>query len=144
MYNFILTLHSLTRWIVVVLAILALFRAIRGWLTNADWQGADRKTGLFYTISLDTQFLLGILLYVVFSPITTSAFSNIGAAMQGAVSRFFLVEHTFYMILAIIFGHIGIAVAKKDIAVIDKFKGMSIYYGLSVLAIILGMPWDRL
>ncbi|MEK6220685.1 MAG: hypothetical protein N2D54_00365 [Chloroflexota bacterium] len=144
MYKFLLTFHSVLRWIVVLLAVLALINAIRGWRTNADWRDTDRKTGLFYTISLDTQFLLGILLFVVFSPITTAAFSNIGAAMQNAVSRFFLVEHTFYMILAIIFGHIGSAFTKKDIPVKDKFKGMSIYYGLSVLAIILGMPWDRL
>jgi len=143
MYPIILALHNIVRWIVVVTAILALVRAYRGWLRKGDWKDADRRAAVFFTSAMDTQLLLGLLLYLFFSPITRAALSDIGAAMGDPGARFFALEHFFYMFLAVVFSHLGSAFSKKAAQPADKHRRAAIWYTLAVLAILLGMPWMR-
>lgn len=143
MYPVILALHNIVRWIVVVAAVLALVRAYRGLLMKGDWGSADRRAGLFFTSAMDVQLLLGLLLYVFFSPITRTALSNLGAAMSDPGARFFAIEHLFYMVLAVVFAHLGNTFSKKAAQSADKHRRAAIWYTLAVLAIILGMPWMR-
>lgn len=143
MYPVILALHNIVRWTVVVAAVLALVRAYRGWLMKGDWDSADRRAGLFFTAAMDVQLLLGLLLYVFFSPITRTALSDLGAAMSDPGARFFVIEHLFYMVLAVVFAHLGNTFSKKAAQPADKHRRAAIWYTLAVLAIILGMPWMR-
>ncbi len=143
MYPVILALHNIVRWIVVITAILALVRAYRGWLKKADWNNADRRAGVFFSSAMDTQLLLGLLLYLFFSPITRTALSDFGAAMSNPGARFFALEHFLYMFLAVVFAHLGNTLSKKAAQPADKHRRASIWYTLAVLAILLGMPWMR-
>jgi len=143
MYPVILALHNIVRWIVVVTAILALVRAYRGWLRKGAWTDADRRAGVFFTSAMDTQLLLGLLLYLFFSPITRAALANIGAAMSDPGARFFAFEHLFYMFVAVVFAHLGSAFSKKSEQPTSRHRVAAIWYTLSVLAILLGMPWMR-
>ena len=68
LYALFLTLHNLTRWLVIVFAVLVLVRAFRGWLKGLTWEKSDDRAGILYTSFLDTQFLLGLMLYFLFSP----------------------------------------------------------------------------
>ena len=115
MYPLVLSLHNIVRWVVLILGIIVFIRALIGWIGNRDWTERDRKLGSFFTISIDIQLLLGLALFVFFSPLTRSAFQDFGAAMKVADLRFFTLEHTFYMVLAIVFAHIGNGMTKKDI-----------------------------
>jgi hypothetical protein len=76
MYTFFLAVHNILRWIALILAIIVLVRAYWGWFGGREWTSTDRRVGSFYSISLDVQILLGLLLYFVFSPITRAALSN--------------------------------------------------------------------
>ena len=143
MYPLVLSLHNIVRWIVLILGIFAFIRASIGWLGKRDWAETDRKIGSFFTISIDIQLLLGLALFLFFSPITRAAFQDFGAVMKVEDLRFFTIEHTFFMILAIVFAHIGNAMTKKDIADVSKFKRAALFYGLALLVILLGMPWVR-
>lgn len=143
MYPIILALHNIFRWVVVITAILALVRAYRGWLSKGDWSSADRRAGVFFSIAMDIQLLLGLLLYIFFSPITRAAFSNFGAAMSDPGARFFTLEHFLYMFLAVVFAHLGNSFAKKAAQPVDMHRRAVIWYTLAVLAILLGMPWMR-
>lgn len=143
MYPIILAVHNIFRWVVVIAAVLALVRAYRGWLRKGDWSNADRRAGVFFTVAMDIQLLLGLLLYVFFSPITRAAFSNFGAAMSDPGARFFALEHFLYMFLAVVFAHLGNTFAKKAVQPADKHRRAAIWYTLAVLAILLGMPWMR-
>jgi uncharacterized membrane protein YozB (DUF420 family) len=44
MYQFFLAVHNIMRWVIVVLAIVALVRAYRGWLGKREWSQSDRKS----------------------------------------------------------------------------------------------------
>jgi hypothetical protein len=94
MYSVVLFLHSWVRWLVVIAAVAAVGRAFYGWLGKKGWTQLDDQLGLLFSTSLDVQMLLGLILYIFLSPITTAAFKNFGAAMSNPILRFFLPSST--------------------------------------------------
>ncbi len=140
-YSISLTLHSIVRWFVLIFGILAAAKAIIGWMRGQSWAAADRQLGLLFTISLDIQVLLGLLLYFVLSPRTTQAFANFGEAMANADTRFFLVEHSLLMVIALVLAHIGRAQSKKASPDVNKHKRAAIFFTLALIAIIVAIPW---
>ena len=143
MYTFILAVHNIMRWIVIVLAIVALVRAYWGWFGKREWSLTDRKVGMYFSISMDVQLLLGLILYFALSPITRSLLQNIGAAMAEAGSRFFALEHPFYMVVAVIVVHVGVALSREAIDSVAKHRRAALWFTLAVLLILIGMPWSR-
>ncbi len=143
MYPIILAVHNIVRWIVLILGLLAAGRAIMGWFVKRAWTETDRKTGSFFGMAIDIQFLLGLLLYFFFSPITTAALRNFGAAMSNPAARFFALVHVLYMVVAIILVHMGSAMARRAASDQIKIRTAAIFFSLSVVAILLGMPWMR-
>ena len=143
MYPFVLAVHNIVRWVALILAILAVVRAFIGWLGKRDWTDRDRKIGVFFTSAMDVQLLLGFMLYFLLSPLTTAALRNFGAAMGNDVSRFFALEHALYMILAVVFAHLGSAFSKRADEPVKKHRTAAIWFGLSLIIILLGMPWMR-
>ena len=143
MYAFILAVHNILRWIVLILLVVALVRAFWGWFGKVEWTPMDRKVGMFYSVSLDIQLLLGLILYFVLSPITKLALGDVGAALASTDLRFFAFEHILMMILAVVFAHVGVAAAKRADESILKHRRSAIWFSLSLIVILLGMPWFR-
>src|SRR5512147_3277933 len=113
MYAAFLLIHSMLRWVVLALALVAIARAIGGVSGRRDWLKADQSIGAWFTGSLDLQLLLGLVLYIFLSPFTREAFGDFGAAMRNPPLRFFAVEHLIGMIVAVALAHIGRARTKK-------------------------------
>lgn len=143
MYAITLSLHNFMRWVVLIAAVFAVMRAISGWIGRTAWTPVSATPGRILTISLDIQFLLGMLLYAVLSPVTRGAFANMGAAMGTREIRFFVAEHLVFMVLALIVAHIGKVVAPKAATDALKYRRAFLWYGLSTLLILAGMPWWR-
>lgn len=139
-YTFTLSLHSITRWVVLIIALIAIGRAFYGWLSKKEWQKLDTQLGLAFTISLDIQVTLGLILYIVLSPFTTAAFQNFGAAMSNKELRFWAVEHISIMIIAAVLAHVGNALAKKASGQ-AKFQRAAIFFTLTLLTIAAAIPW---
>jgi hypothetical protein len=142
MYSPLLLLHSWLRWMVLLTGLFAVIRAIGGTNGNRRWTPADAKPGLYFIASVDLQFLIGLALYLFFSPTVQVAFGNIGAAMRNPEYRFFVVEHAVGMFIAIALAHVGRAQSKQatrsDAA---RFKSAAIFYGLSLLIMLASIPW---
>lgn len=143
MYTTVLTLHSIIRWLVVLAGLAAAGRAIYGWLNGKEWAILDKKLGLAFTISMDVQMLLGLLLYAFLSPVMRSAFADFGAVMSDPEMRFFAIEHIFYMILALALVHTGTALARRAAADDARHKKTAILFSLAMAAIFLAIPWQR-
>lgn len=140
-YQILLGIHNVVRWVIVITAVITIastFSALGG---KKGWNTRLSKYGLIYTIALDTQMLIGILLYFVFSPLTKAFFSDIGNSMSNATLAFFGVEHILIMIVAIALAHIGYSAGKKDLSDETKLRRSAIFYTLSLLLILLGIPW---
>lgn len=144
MFNFVLTLHNIVRWLVLLAGAAAVIRAIMDWVSQSSWTNQDDRLGLIFTISLDVQVLIGLTLYVILSPISQAAFSNfndIGVALSS--DRFFLLEHPLMMFGALAVAHMGRALAKKADDDRGKFGNTLVFFALALLLILMGMPWGR-
>lgn len=141
MYATLLIVHSLLRWIVLIAAIVALVRAVSGWSGRKGWTPADERVGRQFIMAFDIQFLVGLILYVALSPITTAAFQDFGAAMRDSVMRFWAVEHVFGMFVALALAHIGRARARRLTDGPAKHRTSAIFYGLSLVVMFATIPW---
>ena len=145
MQTFVVGLHNIIRWVVVALAVVTLVRTFSGWFGKRAWTASDRKVGIFFTSAIDMQLLLGVLLYFVYSNWGLKAILEQGmsAVMKQDTYRFFTIEHAFYMLLGMVFAHLGSALPKRAKDDLTKHKRAAIFFSLAVLVILLGMPWFR-
>lgn len=144
MYPLVLTLHSLVRWAIVIVGLIAVVRAWIGWRGGKPWAQLDDRLGLIFTSVLDLNLLLGLLLYFVLSPITTDAFKDMGAAMGNGATRFFAVEHILFMIIAVVVAHIGRSRSKKAVSDAGKHKQAAIFFTAAMVLVLLAIPWPFL
>ncbi len=144
MYVFVLSLHNILRWLVVLSAILVLVRAYSGWFGKKRWIPSDNRAGAIFTMLLDIQLLVGLILYFFLSPTTMGALSNFGAAMKAPLVRFFAVEHLLMMVVALVIAHLGRALAKKATSDPAKHRAAAIWFTLTVLLILASIPWPFL
>ena len=80
-YAAVLVIHSWLRWLVLLAGIAAFVRAVSGAATGG-MDSTDHRAGFWFSIALDVQFLLGLILYVFLSPVTHAAFSDFAGAMK--------------------------------------------------------------
>ena len=140
MYQGLLHLHSLLRWIILILLVVNIVRHFTA--SNQPFTATDKKLGLFLMIAAHTTLLLG--LYQWFTgPWGLINIQNIGmgAAMKDPVSRFWAVEHLTGMIIGIILITLGKTVAKKPFSDAVKHKRSAILFSLALVIILLTIPW---
>jgi hypothetical protein len=143
MYSVVLAIHNVLRWVVLILAVVAVVRAYMGWLGKKEWTPADRKVGMFTGMAIDIQLLLGLLLYIFLSPLTRSVFQNFKAAMSVPGIRFFGLEHVLFMVLAVVFAHLGSILPRKVEDALSKHKRAALWFTLMLVVLLLGIPWMR-
>src|SRR6478672_7244536 len=107
MYQGILHLHNLLRWVVAVLLFIAIVKSLMGMLGNKPFANGDRKVGLFLMISAHIMLLIG--LYQWFAGPGLESIQSMGMAnvMKNNVARFWAIEHPVGMIIGIILITIG-------------------------------------
>lgn len=156
LYTVVLSLHSILRWLVLIFALLAIIRSINGLRFKRGYTQQDRQIGMWFTILLDLQVLFGLILYFVLSPLTTTAMQNFGGAMSNSSTRYFLVEHSLMMLVAMIVAHVGSAMARRAGAAAQKSQAdtrtiarnqhrlTAISFGLALLIVLAAIPWPFL
>ena len=117
--DFVLTLHSINRWIIVVVAIIALIKFLIGWLRSSPYQPADRGLMAAYTALLDLQLLMGIILLIE----------------RGLARR--PLEHAVTMLVAIILAHLARSWRDKPDKI--KFRNNFLVILVGILFIIAGV-----
>lgn len=144
MYTFFLHLHSGLRWIALALAIITVLKSLAGLFSKSGYGKLDNILAASYVGTIHLQVLVGIILYAFLSPITQAAFSDFGGAMKNAEMRFWAVEHITVMILVAVFAQIGRSKSKKKSEAGQKFKLQTIFFLISLLLMLWGIPWGRL
>ena len=134
-----LEIHSLLRYVVLFLLLVAIFRGYAGWFGNREFTKGDHQIGLFLMIFTHIQFLLGLYLY--FFSDMMQAMPGMATAMKEPVLRFWKVEHITGMLLAVILITVGRSMAKKAIVPVVKHRRSAVYYTLALILIIYTIPW---
>lgn len=135
-HTILVDLHSINRWLILLAGLYTLFLSGQGWLGKRDWIAIAEKSGKYFVILLDIQLLLGIALYIVFIT-RQGGFSHV---FGNPASRFFIMEHSTMMALAIIVAHVGAYFVKKS-APDGKYKRMFITNLITFLLVLISIPW---
>lgn len=135
-------LHSLLRWIILILLLLSVVKSYTGWKGGKAFADGDRKTWLFTLIASHITLLLG--LYQVFAGrlgIFSNPYSGTESFMKDTTYRFYWIEHPLMMIIAIILITLGYGMAKKPVPDSDKYRKAFRYFVIALLIILLMIPW---
>ncbi|MDP9229185.1 MAG: hypothetical protein M3O67_00775, partial [Bacteroidota bacterium] len=140
MYKGLLYLHSFGRWLLLLLLVLAFFRSLSA--GNRPFTTGDKKIGLFTLIVADIMLLIGLLQWYA-GPWGWKLIDTVGMSevMKNPVQRFFAIEHSTGMVVAIIMIHIGKSYAKKNIPDKIKHRRTVVFFGLALLIILVSIPW---
>ena len=118
----LVALHSLNRFVLLVLLLVVIGKSLMGWLNKSPFEKADDKLSLFLFISTHTQLLLGLILYFFGSAVVFS-----GASMKERIARYWLVEHSSGMLIAVVLITLGRILSKKLTDSTAKHKRMFSY-----------------
>lgn len=136
MYNGILHAHSGLRWIALLLLVATVFVSFSKWKSKESAVSAGvSKLYLFNMIMFHIQLLLGIALLFL-SPKVTMA----EGWMKDSVARFFTMEHTLMMIIAVALVTIGRAKMKRGTGE-NKHKPMFIFSLIALIIVLAMIPW---
>jgi membrane-associated HD superfamily phosphohydrolase len=127
----LVVLHSLNRYIVLALLLVVIIKSLMGWLNKSPFEKTDDKLSLFLFIATHTQLLLGLILYF-----TSPAVIFSGTSMKEAVARYWLVEHSSGMLIAIVLISLGRILSKKLTDSSAKHKRMFIYNVAALIVIV--------
>jgi hypothetical protein len=125
-----------------MLGLWALLRGYLGWIGRRVWSPVDRRAGLFFTVSLDLQLLLGLALALT-SPLAATLWRDPGAAMAMEAARYFVLEHVPLMLVGLVLAHVGSTRARRGERARGKHRQAALWYSLSMLSILVAIPWWR-
>jgi hypothetical protein len=132
----LIQLHSFIRWILLVLLLTAIIKSLSGMMSKKAYAPSDNKISLFLMISAHTQLLVGLVLYFISPKVMFTA-----DTMKNNVSRFFTMEHSVMMIIAIALITIGRISSKKAATDEAKFKKSFWFFFIALLVIFAAIPW---
>jgi hypothetical protein len=130
--DFLIGLHSLWRWVVLLVVVVAFVRGAIGWLRGGAWTGNDRTLVLVTTIVLDIQLLLGLIVY--------------GTGNHWESGSFIAYVHPLVMIGAIAVAHVTSVMIRRTEPASGKFRVLTLGLLLAFLMIGGAIPsgsWSR-
>lgn len=136
MHQIVNTLHSGNRYLLLAALVLVLFRSWSGWMGKKPFEKADNTASVILLGLAHLQLLLGIIQFFFTSAYTRTAMADMGAAMKDEWLRYFTVEHSLMMVIAVVLIHIGRTTSKKATTDETKHKKLAIWTTVAVLIIV--------
>ncbi|MDP1889336.1 MAG: hypothetical protein Q8K55_00475 [Gemmatimonadaceae bacterium] len=138
----ILALHNSLRWLVLLFALVAFVRALKGINGGVDYATGAKRALSIFMISVHLQLLLGIILFGV-SPLARSAMTDMGATMKDAGLRSIVVEHPTLMLLGAIVVTVTSVLARRGPDDTVRHRRAAIGIAITLGLILAGIPWER-
>jgi hypothetical protein len=139
-YPVLLVVHNALRWLVFGSLLAALGGSYWGWVKNRTYRPIDQTLRVVATSLAHTQLLVGFYLYAK-SPIVSYYWKFSPDASQAPEFRFFSLIHISLMIISVVIMTIGSSKAKRQRSAQQKFKTTAIYFTISLLLILVAIPW---
>lgn len=139
-FSWLLVLHSLLRWLVLISLLLAIYTAYKGWRNNTAFTKRDNTVRHWTATIAHIQLTVGFILYFK-SPVTAWFWKNFSVAVHQADAAFFGLIHFVLMLTAITILTIGSAMAKRKATDHEKFKTMLLWFSIALLIILIAIPW---
>jgi len=120
--GYLLTIHGLVRWLVAIIALVAIVRSLMGLVQKQTYTSRDRSLISVYTIVMDINLLLGLILLF-----------GLGGGFP--MDR---IEHATTMIIAIVVAHSTAAWRKSDDSA-KKFRNNLIAVVVSLVLVVMAV-----
>lgn len=141
MYGYILTAHGLWRWVVILAGLLTVGDAIKR-SRRTHGLAPGRPYARFFSIALDIQVLMGVALYMFFSPFTSAAYNSVNVPQAPQVV--FIAEyHVAFMFTAFLCVHLASPLIRRARTDVGRQRLGVACYGVTLLLILVGVPWWR-
>lgn len=140
-FNLVLqSLHNITRWVLIILAVIVIVRGFTGWLRGRRFNKDDNRYGMLYTVFFDVQLLLGMVLYFTkgWAGVLTADFAS---AMRSSGTRFFAIEHLLLMLIALVVAHVARSLSRKASSDLLKHRRAAIGFLISFVLMMAAIPW---
>jgi hypothetical protein len=130
MYNGLLHVHNLLRWVILILLLISLFQAFTK-------SAGIKKSSLWLLIAAHITLLVGLYQWIA-GELGLKMIQNMGfsGVMKDAPSRFFAIEHLTGMLVGIIL----ITIARGKAKVLN-YKAASWLYLIALIIILVTIPW---
>ena len=139
MYTFLLGLHNLLRWIILLLLIVNIIRHFAA--INQPFAAIDKKLGLWLMIAAHIQLVVGLYEWFAGAWGLQNFINNGAQVMKNSTSRFFAVEHSIGMIIAIALITVARGIFRKQLTDGKKHRRCILLYTLALLIILAMIPW---
>ncbi len=141
MYNWILGLHSLLRWLLIAFLIINILRSIIN--NDKSYSTFDKSWNLRLLIVAHLNFLIGLYNYFFggkgFAYITELGF---GVVMKDKAMRFWAVEHGIGMLIFVVLITVARRVAKNEALHFEaKHKKLLWLYIFAFIVLMASIPW---
>ena len=140
MYQLVLSMHSSVRWLVLISLFFAIYRAYKGWFSGKGFSRSDNTIRHWTATIAHIQLALGVWLYSV-SPLIDYFLHDYKDAVRQRGIRFFGMEHSLMMIMAVSIITIGSARAKRKTTDKEKFRTMAVWFTFGLIIIFISIPW---
>jgi hypothetical protein len=89
----LLTIHSVVRWLIVIVAVIATVKFAMGWLRGGTFSSVDQRLATSFSGLIDLQVTLGFILLI-------------WSGLAGAGFPVYRIEHAVTMIIAAVVAHL--------------------------------------
>ena len=131
----LLHLHNFMRWIALIAIVFALIRSFQGTRNNRAFTKPDNLWSLLTLIAFHLQLVIGLILYFA-----KGWYAQLGE-MSDKIVRFYTVEHTLGMLIAITLVTIGRVSSKKAVTDSAKHKKILWYFLIALVITLVSIPW---
>lgn len=124
--EFLVMIHSLWRWVVLLLVLLAAGTSLWKWYQRASWENSDRRLPLFATTAVDIEVLIGIVLWI-------------GEGRWSGDPFFTSILHPIIMLTALAVAHISMSRSRAQRGA-ERHRIVGIGLLLALIIIAVGVP----
>ena len=124
--DWLVDLHSIWRWLVLLAAVLAIALSALSAFGSRPWDNLADRLSFFFTVALDVQVLIGVVLWVLNQAWTRDAFIGF--------------IHPVLMLAAVAVAHVGRA--RSERATGDRSRGRValVFFIVSLVIVVLAIP----
>jgi uncharacterized membrane protein YphA (DoxX/SURF4 family) len=122
--GFLLMLHSILRWIILLVAVIAIIKFAVSWRRGGEFKGMDRGLTAAFSGLMDLQVALGIV-FLLWSGFTSAGFPR------------YRIEHSLTMSIAAVVAHLSARWKNADAAI--RFRNNLLIIIASLVLVVIGI-----
>lgn len=140
MFEHLISLHSILRWLVVFALSYTVIHALLGYKKQKSFIKYDNALRHWTATIVHIQLIVGMILFMK-SPLVKYFWGNFRTASENFDALFYGCIHILLMFTAIVIITIGSALAKRKKRDADKFKTIFVWYAIGLIIIFIAIPW---